>query len=131
MNLKEFKMNFDFKKSEQVPSEILEKKSIIPKFNNFKLFPRGFNMNFSLSRIHPGFWSILTLTLGVIAMHYKVENAVWVLPIGCMLYYAANHVVPFAVMLVALAGMFLGIPQLAFLLFFAIITMINWSGVSI
>lgn len=120
-------MDFDFKKQEQGIEAILEKKTIAAKVSQFKLFPRGFNMNFSLSRIHPGFWSIATLILGVVAMHFKVENAVWVLPIGCLLYYSANQVVPFAVMLVALAGMFLGIPELAYLLFFSVITMINWS----
>ncbi len=122
-------MNFDFKKGEQVSEEIFGKKSIIPKFSKFKLFPQGFNMNFSLNRIPSGFWSIATLILAVVAMHYRVENAVWVIPIGCLLYYAANHMVPFAVMLVALGGMASGIPGLAFLLIFSVVTMVNWKNV--
>lgn len=86
-------------------------------------------MNFSLNRIPSGFWSIATLILAVVAMHYRVENAVWVIPIGCLLYYAANHMVPFAVMLVALGGMASGIPGLAFLLIFSVVTMVNWKNV--
>lgn len=121
-------MNFDFKSKEQAVEAIMEKKSVMNKVSKFKLFPRGINMNFSLDRIHPGLWSIITLLLGVVAMHYKIENAVWVIPFGCALYYAANHVVPFAVMLVALLGMALGIPQMAFLLIFGMITMVKWSS---
>lgn len=121
-------MNFDFKGQEQAVEAIMGKKSVMSKVSKFKIFPRGINMNFSLDRIHPGVWSIATLLLGVVAMHYKIENAVWLLPIGCVLYYAAKHVVPFAVMLVSLLGMALGIPEMAFLLIFSVITMIKWSS---
>lgn len=121
-------VNFDFKKQDQEFEAILEKKSIMSKISKFKLFPRNIRMNFSLDRIHPGVWSIATLLLGVLGMHYHVTNAVWVIPVGCMLYYAAKHVVSFCVMLVSLLGMVLGIPEMAFLLIFSVITMVNWSA---
>lgn len=122
-------MNFDFKKEDQILEATLGKKPMVAKLSQFKLFPRGFNMNVLMSKIPSGFWSILTLTLGVLAMHLKVENAVWILPVGCFLYYSANQMVPFAVMLVALAGMYLGIPQLVYLLVFSVITMVDWNKV--
>lgn len=121
-------MNFDFKGQEQAVESIMEKKSVMSKVSKFKIFPRGINMSFSLESIHPGVWSILTLLLGVVAMHYKIENAVWLLPVGCVLYYAGKHVVPFAVTLISLLGMALGIPEMAFLLIFAVITMVNWNN---
>lgn len=121
-------VNFDFKKQDQEFEAIMEKKSVMSKISTFKIFPRNFRMNFSLDRIHPGVWSVVTLLLGVLGMHYKIDNAAWVIPVGCILYYAAKHVVPFAVMLVSLLGMALGIPQMALLLIFSVITMVNWSA---
>ena len=118
-------MKFDFKKPEQVSETILNKKTIVSKITQFNFLSQGFNMKFN--QIPAGVWSVMTLILGVIAMHYKVTNAVWILPIGCLLYFASKHTVPFAVMLVALAGMASGIPQVALLLIFSIITMIKWQ----
>lgn len=120
-------MNFDFKASEQ--ETMLEKKSVVPKLSKFKIFRQGFNMNLSLSRLPSSFWSIFGLILSVVALHYKVENAAWAIPVSCLLYYSSKQVVPFLVMLIALAGMATGIPELAFLMIFSVVTMINWSNV--
>ena len=124
-------MNFDFKKNE----DFLEKKSITPKvskftqFSKFKNYFSGGGLNISINRIPAAFWSITGLILAVLAMNFKVENAVWAIPVSCILYYSGNKIVPFFVMLIALVGMAIGIPQLAFLMIFSIITMIKWSEI--
>lgn len=121
-------MNFDFKHEDKVVEAVLQKKSVfkMPKFN---LFPRNFFMNLSFSRIPAGIWSLATLMIAVAGMHYHIANAQWVIAIGCLLYYSSNKEVPFAVMLVSMAGMVLGIPELAYLLFFSVFTMVNWSRI--
>lgn len=123
-------MNFDFKTNENPNEVILEKRVSIPKMNKFKLFAQGFKMNFSLTRLPSAFWSISGLILAVTAMYFKVPEAGWAIPVACILYYGANHIIPFFVLAIALAGMALGIPQVAFLLIFSLITMVNWSSLS-
>lgn len=120
-------MNFDFKNTKDQNEEVLQKKPIIPKVNKLKNFTRGLHMNFSLRNIPSAFWSIAGLIVAVVAMHFKIENAAWAIPVSCLLYYTSNQVLPFAVMSIAITGMALGIPQLVFLMIFSVITMFKWS----
>lgn len=123
-------MNFDFKCNKQHQHIILEKKSIIPKLSKFKLFPSGFNMSLSLSRLPSAFWSIAGLIIAVIAIHFKIENAAWAIPVSCLLYYSSNKIVPFCTMLIALAGILFASPAMILLLVFSVITMIEWSEIT-
>lgn len=121
-------MDFDFKKEEKISSEIFEKKKISQTL--FKWMPKMSNIRFNLNTmIHPGVWSVLALAMGVTALHYNVPNAAWAIPVACILYYASTYAVPFAVFSLALAGMAWGVPNLAFLFIFSVITMVAWSKI--
>lgn len=121
-------MDFDFKKETKFSNEIFERKKISENF--FKWIPKMSNFRFNLNTsIHPGVWSIVALAMGITALHYSVPNAAWAIPVACILYYASTYAMPFAVFSLALGGMALGVPYLAFLFIFSIVTMIPWSKI--
>lgn len=121
-------MDFDFKKETKFSNEIFERKKISENF--FKWIPKMSNFHFNLNTsIHPGVWSIVALAMGITALHYNVPNAAWAIPVACILYYASTYAVPFAVFSLALGGMAWGVPNLAFLFIFSIVTMIPWSRI--
>lgn len=120
--------NFNFKKTdEMLINRMTEKKAVTNEESLLKKLAKKIKMNVSIENIYPGVWSIMGLLVGVLGMYKNVENAEWIIPVSCILYYAPKHIIPFVVILISLLGMSLGIPKMVFLLIFSLITMVDWS----